>query len=49
MSFARKLKRKNDESIKERQREVSWAKKHGSIDVKRKLINLGTMKKKYEI
>lgn len=49
MSFLRKLKRKNDDSIKERHRAVRDAKKHSSINLKHKLLKLGTIKKKYEI
>lgn len=48
MSFSRKLKRKNDESIKERHRAVRNARKHSNVDVKRKLM-LTHEKKKYEV
>ena len=53
MSFARKLKRtlkrKNDESVKELRKEIRDAKRYVGVEVKRKFINLGTIKKKYEI
>lgn len=48
MSFSRKLKRKNDESIKERHQAVRNAKKHSNVDLKRKLL-VSNVKKKYEV
>lgn len=47
MGFARKFKRSHDETMQDRHKEFRKGK---SMEVvhKRKIINLGTMKKKYE-
>ena len=47
MSFARKLKRAQDKSIKERQKQVRNDKDFGIVH-RRKLVNLGTMTKIYK-
>ena len=48
MSFARKFKRKHDESIKLRQKDIREARNYATTEEKLKRVNLGTMKKKYE-